>query len=119
MMLRTIFLAALAIAAPAPQPDKHFKVLLPDRPLFVRASGNVDGSTFLRNLNDTLKKYHSKTFVPTYTDQELQKRISEEALVDQYAAPSDLLYYGPINVGSVGPQQFLVDFDTGEKDSYE
>ncbi|MCJ1463840.1 hypothetical protein MMC07_002449 [Pseudocyphellaria aurata] len=129
-MLKVIFLflIALAIAAPAPQPDEHLKVTLLDRHLFVRASEDVDGLTFLRNLNDTLKKYYSKTFVPpltlndtlktSFTDEGLQKRLSKEALVDQYVAPTDRLYYSAITVGSIGPQKFRVNFDTGFLDLF-
>ena len=107
MMLRTLLFVGLALAAPAPQPNQHIKVPLSDHHIFVRDAGDVDGSSFLSSLNKTLKKYHSETFVPTYPGQGLEKRLSTETLADQ---GSDLLYYGPITVGS---QQFFMDFDTG------
>ena len=107
-MLSTLLFVGLAIAAPAPQSDQRITVPLPDRHVFVRATGDVDGPAILKNLNDTLKKYDADTFVPSYPEQGLEKRLSTEALVDQ--AP-DVLYYGPITLGS---QQFTMDFDTGK-----
>lgn len=112
MMLSTLLFVGLAIAAPAPQSDQRITVPLPDRHVFVRATGDVDGPAILKNLNDTLKKYDADTFVPSYPEQGLEKRLSTEALVDQ--AP-DVLYYGPITLGS---QQFTMDFDTGSSDIF-
>lgn len=113
-MLRTLLFTCLAIAAPAPQPAQHVKVPLSDRRVLVRASGDVDSRIILDRLKTALEKYNSRSDVPTYSTQGLEKRLSEESLMDQVeSGPVDDLYYGPTTVGFSLPQGFQMDFDTG------
>lgn len=52
-------LAAGALSAPTPAPPK--KVSLPKRSGFARATGDVDGASYLGHLNYTLQKYSKKS----------------------------------------------------------
>jgi hypothetical protein len=109
----------LALAAPAPLPisSEATKVSLPPRSLLVGANGEVDYVRFLQSLNGTLAKYHSNVLLPTYpgiSGQIIWKRQSTEALADQTDGSEDVLYYGPVTVGTTEPQTFTVDFDTGQ-----
>ena len=114
-MLYVSLFSLLIATTSALQDGTLLKIPLRSRSSFTLDNGGIDEKTLFSAINATLEKYHASFVLPPFKELRLSAAIPKRGQYNQALTDdADLGYAAPVTVGSIHPQNFTLDFDTGK-----